>query len=128
VIVNDTDDVFDEGQREYLEQGGLDVRIDSRLANVLPELDVVYINSIAWIGDSFEHLADGVRLTARSPFKPGAIILHPLARGDELDISLDATAHNWYFSQARGATFVRMALLTSMVERVHRVADVRTPS
>jgi aspartate carbamoyltransferase catalytic subunit len=41
---------------------------------------------------------------------------------------LDDTRHNWYFSQARGATFLRMALLTSTVERVHRVADVRPPS
>ena len=95
---------------------------------MLGDLDVVYINSIAWIGDTFERLTGDLRLTDESPLKEGAIVLHPLARGDELDVSLDDTEHNWYFSQARGATFVRMALLTSMVARVHHVADVRPPA
>jgi aspartate carbamoyltransferase catalytic subunit len=128
VVINGDDDVFGEGQRDALAQRGLRLRVEPGLRNNLPALDVVYINSIAWIGDTFERLTQAHRLTADSPFKPGAIVLHPLARGDELDVSLDDTAHNWYFSQARGATFVRMALLTSMVERVHRVADVRPPS
>jgi aspartate carbamoyltransferase catalytic subunit len=128
VIVNPADDLFAAGQREDLERRGLRVRVQRRLGEVLPDLDVVYINSIAWIGDTFERLTGDLGLSASSALKPGAIVLHPLARGDELDVSLDDTPHNWYFSQARGATFVRMALLTSMVERVHRVADVRPPA
>ena len=48
--------------------------------------------------------------------KPEAIILHPLARGAELDRSLDDTPHNWYFAQARGAVFMRMALLSSILK------------
>ena len=128
VVINPTDEVFDAGQRERLEQLGLKLRLERKLGNVLGDLDVVYINSIAWIGDTFERLTGDLRLTTESPLKEGAIVLHPLARGDELDVSLDDTEHNWYFSQARGATFVRMALLTSMVARVHHVADVRPPA
>ncbi|MCA8942807.1 MAG: aspartate carbamoyltransferase [Planctomycetes bacterium] len=128
VIVNPSRDLFDEGQRELLESRGLRIRAEHQLRGVLPELDVVYINSIAWIGDTFERLTGDMGLSADSGLRPDAIVLHPLARGEELDESLDDTDHNWYFSQARGATFVRMALLTSMVERVHRVADVRPPS
>lgn len=128
VVVHESGDPFDEGQREFLEGRGLSIRTARDAASILPELDVVYINSIAWIGDTYEKLADGFRLDARSPLRSDAIVLHPLARGAELDPSLDDTRHNWYFSQARGATFLRMALLTSTVERVHRVADVRPPS
>jgi aspartate carbamoyltransferase catalytic subunit len=47
-----------------------------------------------------------------------------LARGAELSTCLDDTPHNWYFSQARGAVFLRMALLTCMVDRAERVMDV----
>lgn len=128
VIVNPSHELFDPGQRELLEARGLRIRVEHQLRGVLPDLNVVYINSIAWIGDTFERLTGDMELNSDSALDPNAIVLHPLARGAELDQSLDDTEHNWYFSQARGATFVRMALLTSMVERVHRIADVRPPS
>ncbi len=59
-----------------------------------------------------------------SPLKKGAIILLPLARSDELDTSLDETPHNWYFAQARGAVFTRMALLTCITQRTDRVMGI----
>jgi len=58
------------------------------------------------------------------PFKKDSIILHPLARGSELSTSLDQTSKNWYFAQSRGAVFVRMALLTCLMDRTTRVMDV----
>ena len=83
---------------------------------VLPTLDVVYINAIAWTGDSYESHGTKYALNADSDFKPGAIVLHPLARGAELDRNLDDTPHNWYFAQARGAVFIRMALLSATLK------------
>lgn len=123
VIISDQEDPFDEGQREELVKDGLNVRTSMSLNAELPELDVVYINSIAWIGDSFEKLGEDLRLHAKSPLKKGAIIMHPLARGEELHTDLDETEHNWYFAQARGAVYIRMALLTSVVQRVRQVMD-----
>ncbi|TVP86843.1 MAG: aspartate carbamoyltransferase [Thioalkalivibrio sp.] len=123
VIVSNEAENFDEGQRKELEQAGLRLRVVRELDPVLPELDVVYINAIAWVGDSFESLGSGLHLTRESPLKPGAIILHPLARGKELATELDDTPHNWYFAQARGAVFIRMALLTSVVRRISAVMD-----
>ena len=79
-------------------------------------MDVVYINAIAWVGDSYEAHGLEYGLSTKSPLKDGAIILHPLARGDELDTGLDSTPHNWYFAQARGAVFLRMALLSSILK------------
>jgi aspartate carbamoyltransferase catalytic subunit len=123
VIVTDKDEPFDHGQLEELVESGLNVRISRSLNKELPELDVVYINSIAWVGDSFEKLGENLALTSQSPLKKGAIIMHPLARGSELSTDLDNTEHNWYFAQARGAVYIRMALLTSVVQRVREVID-----
>jgi len=124
VIVTSADEVFDEGQREELEAAGLTIDVTDRLDHVLPELDVVYINSIAWVKDGYEEMNQRLGLNASSPLKEGAIILHPLARGKELDEDLDDTAHNWYFSQARGAVYVRMALLTVVAGRAHWVEEL----
>ncbi len=116
--------IFDEGQKEQLINAGLKVSTHQSLDDVLPMLDVVYINAIAWVGDSFESYGERFQISANSPLKEDAIVLHPLARGEELSTDLDDTHHNWYFSQARGAVFLRMALLTCMVERTERVMDV----
>jgi aspartate carbamoyltransferase catalytic subunit len=116
VILTDEEAPFDAGQREELEEAGLHFEVSNDLDAVLPSLDVVYINSIAWKGDDYESLGTRFQLNSASPFKPGAIVLHPLARAEELDRSLDTTPHNWYFAQARGAVFVRMALLSAMLK------------
>lgn len=122
-IVNPSTDILDAQQQQELETAGLEVEKVQKLRDILPEIDVVYINSIAWVGDSYETLTGDIKLTSESPLKKNAIILHPLARGEELDESLDGTAHNWYFSQARGAVFIRMALLTCLVHRINLVVD-----
>ena len=115
-IVTDEEAPFDPGQREELEAAGLRFRIENDLDRALPSLDVVYINAIAWKGDDYESMGTRFRLTAASPLKTGAIVLHPLARGEELNRDLDDTPHNWYFAQARGAVFVRMALLSAVLK------------
>jgi len=115
VIICHEDEVFDAGQKEFLDSTGLKVRVESKLEPVLPELDIVYINSIAWIGDSYKEYGKEYKLSKDSPFKPDAIVMHPLARGEELSTDLDNTPHNWYFAQARSAVFIRMALLTCLI-------------
>jgi aspartate carbamoyltransferase catalytic subunit len=116
VIICDHEEPFGEKQREELEAAGLVLRSSSSLEDELPELDIVYINSIAWVGDSFEEMGTKFCIKGDSPLKKGAIILHPLARGEELSTELDGTDHNWYFAQARGAVFVRMALLACLLK------------
>jgi len=116
VIISDEDQPFAENQREDLEAAGLNLRVSHDLNQELPNLDVVYINAIAWVGDDYEELGSHYRLDKSSPLKPDAIILHPLARGLELARELDETPHNWYFAQARGAVFMRMALLSSILK------------
>jgi aspartate carbamoyltransferase catalytic subunit len=91
---------------------------------VISDLDVVYMNSIALLGDSYRQLDSRYKLHAESPLKPGAVVMHPLARRDELDASLDETQHNLYFAQAAGAVFARQALLTAVLGRTGHVADL----
>lgn len=117
-------EVFDSGQKEQLEEVGIKVITSNSLEECLPKLDVVYINAIAWMGNDAASFGTKFKLDQNSPLKREAIILHPLARGNELSESLDHTSHNWYFAQARGAVFIRMALLTCMSERTERVMDV----
>lgn len=126
VIIHDgsSETLYSEEQKENLLREGLNVRETNSLNEELPNLDVVYINAIAWVEDDFEVMGEDLKLNAKSPLKEGAIVLHPLARGDELCTSLDNTPHNWYFAQARGAVFVRMALLTCIVQRTELVMDV----
>ncbi|HLT92794.1 MAG TPA: aspartate carbamoyltransferase [Woeseiaceae bacterium] len=116
VVVSDQPEPFAEGQLEELLESGLRVRVTDQFEKELPALDVVYQNAILWTGNDYEELGVKFRLDASSPLKPGAVILHPLARGPELATDLDGTPHNWYFAQARGAVFMRMALLATILK------------
>jgi aspartate carbamoyltransferase catalytic subunit len=116
VVISDQDEPFAEEQLEELTGRGLNIRVTDRFEEELPMLDVVYQNAILWTGDDYEELGVKFRLDARSPLKQNAIVLHPLARGPELSLDLDDTVHNWYFAQARGAVFIRMALLATILK------------
>lgn len=116
IIITDVDAPFSEGQREELEKSGLKLRVADNLNHELPDIDIVYLNAITWKDGSYEEHGEQFQLNSASPLKPGAVVMHPLARGKELDRSLDNTPHNWYFSQARGAVFIRMALLSAIMK------------
>lgn len=115
VIITNSSEPFSDEQQQELEKEGLSLRVSNDLDENLPDMDVVYINAIAWVGNSYEEHGIEYKLSKDSPLKKDAIILHPLARGEELSIDLDDTDHNWYFAQARGAVFVRMALMSSIM-------------
>ncbi|MET0066648.1 MAG: aspartate carbamoyltransferase [Candidatus Thiodiazotropha sp.] len=116
VIISEEREPFDEGQYKELSEAGLKLQTTSDMQAILPSLDIVYLNAIAWIDGTFEAYGKTYRLDANSPLKPGAVVMHPLARGSELDRSLDNTPFNWYFAQARGAVFIRMALLSAILK------------
>ena len=45
-------------------------------------------------------------------------ILHPLPRVNEIDRAIDHTSHAYYFQQAQNGLYVRMALLSLILEGV----------
>jgi aspartate carbamoyltransferase catalytic subunit len=49
--------------------------------------------------------------------RPDAIIMHPLPRVGEIDPVVDSDPRAAYFRQAQNGLFVRMALLTLLLDR-----------
>jgi len=112
-----------------LDASGLPYRVVSDIQTDLKSFDVIYMNSIALLGGSYRQMDSRFKLHAESDLKPGAVILHPLARREELDRGLDTTPHNLYFAQAASAVFIRQALLICVLGRLGRVPmHLRRPS
>ena len=120
-IISEMADPLGEGLTEALKRSGIPLAITNDVEEVVSDLDVIYMNSIALLGDSYKALDSRYKLNADSPLKPGAVIMHPLARRGELDTTLDVTPHNLYFAQAAGAVFIRQALLISVLGRLNRI-------
>jgi aspartate carbamoyltransferase catalytic subunit len=123
-VISEMADPFGEEVTERLSQADIDYEVSYDVREQLPDLDVIYMNSIAFLGDSYKKMDGRFKLNAESPVKESAVILHPLARLDELDTSLDKTHHNLYFSQAHGAVFIRQALLLSVLGRLRSLPDL----
>lgn len=120
-IVSEMADPLGEDRKEIEKNSKVKINIVHDINEVLGDLDVIYMNSIAFLGDSYKSLDSRFKLNDKSRLKKGAVVLHPLARLDELSPKLDDTHHNLYFTQAHGAVFIRQALLISVLNRFDRL-------
>lgn len=102
--------------------------ITNNVNEVVSDLDVIYMNSITFLGDSYKSLDSRFKLNKKTRLKEDAVVLHPLARLDELDPVFDGTHHNLYFTQAHGAVFVRQALFLSVLNRFDRLPKNKIPT
>ena len=123
-VISEMADPFGEEVTAQLTAANIDYEVSNDVREHLPGLDVIYMNSIAFLGDSYKNMDSRFKLNSDSPIKESAVILHPLARLDELDTSLDKTPHNLYFSQAHGAVFIRQALLMSVLGRLKTLPNL----
>lgn len=123
-IVSELANPLGEELADLLAEGGVVFELTDNLNDVLSDLDVVYMNSIAFLGDSYKSLDSSFKLNTDSQLKKDAVVLHPLARLDELDETLDETDHNLYFTQAHGAVFVRQALFISILNRFDKIPQL----
>ena len=126
-IISEMADPLGPELEQMLADANLGYTITNDINEVLSDLDVVYMNSIAFLGDSYKSLDSRFKLNAYSKLKEDTVVLHPLARLDELDRTLDDTNHNLYFTQAHGATFMRQALLIAVLNRLDRLPQDRIP-
>lgn len=110
---------------EPIEESPIPIEITNDLQDALPELDVVYVNSIAFLGDSYRNLDSRYKVDSRCGLKPDSVVMHPLARNEELSTELDDTGHNLYFAQAAGAVFLRQALLIAVLDRLAHVGEIK---
>ncbi|ERJ57380.1 aspartate/ornithine carbamoyltransferase family protein [Sphingobacterium paucimobilis] len=122
-IVSELADPLGDELNKLLSEAGIPWLCTHDMEGTVEELDVIYMNSIAFLGDSYKAMDSNFKLHAGSPLKEDAIILHPLARLGELDHSLDDSRHNLYFDQAHGAVFVRQALYMAVLDRVKDIGD-----
>lgn len=125
-IISEMADPFGDDVIGYLGEAEIDYEVRNDIQEVVDSLDIIYMNSIAFLGDSYKSLGARYKLDANSALKKDAVILHPLARLDELDTSLDRTPHNLYFSQAHGAVFIRQALILSVLGRLDTLPDLES--
>ncbi len=122
-IVSEMVDPLGDELPNDLDNAKVDYYLTNNINEVVSDLDVIYMNSITFLGDSYKSLDSRYKLDKDSQLKNNAVVLHPLARLDELDITLDDTDHNLYFTQAHGAVFIRQALLISILNRFGRLPD-----
>ena len=105
---------------EYLDEHGVRYELESDIDRVIGEVDVVYQTRIRP-----ERVRGGAKglghysidSTVVQRMKPDALILHPLPRTVELDKSVDADPRAMYFRQAMNGLYVRMALLTMLLDK-----------
>jgi aspartate carbamoyltransferase catalytic subunit len=120
-VISEMADPLGPELEEQIKEAGIEIEVRNDLETVVSDLDVIYMNSIALLGDSYKTLDSRFKINAKTKLKSDAVIMHPLARLDELDTCYDKTKHNLYFSQAHGAVFVRQALLISVLDRLDRI-------
>ena len=105
---------------DYLEEHGVHYELESDLERVISEVDVVYLTRIhpkrMQLHDRGSLGRFAIDSALVQQMKPSALILHPLPRTAELDKSVDDDPRALYFRQARNGLYVRMALLTMLLE------------
>lgn len=122
-VVSEMADPFGADLTQDLHKAGIDYEVTHDIRKQLSDMDIIYMNSIAYLGDSYRTLDSRYKINRQSCLKQDAVILHPLARLGELSTDLDDTQHNLYFSQAHGAVFIRQALLISLLGRLGGLPD-----
>ena len=103
---------------DYLDEHNIHYELESDLERVIGEVDVVYQTRIRpdRVRDAGGLKRYAIDSSVVQKMKPDALILHPLPRTVELDESVDDDPRALYFRQARNGLYVRMALLTMLLE------------
>ena len=104
---------------EYLEGHGVRYELEPDIDRIIGEVDVVYQTRIR--PERVTGLRSPQQYAINSAvlrkMKPDALILHPLPRTVELDKSVDEDPRALYFRQAVNGLYVRMALLTMLLDK-----------
>jgi len=106
---------------EYLDRHNVHYELTCNLRQAIGEADVIYQTRIRP-----DRAADAARKqyaidsTVVQNMKPNAMIMHPLPRTVEVDKTVDNDPRALYFRQAANGLYVRMALLTMLLEHDFR--------
>src|SRR5579864_498995 len=103
----------------YLDEHGVRYELESDVDRVIGEADVIYQTRIRPERMNEAHAARRYAIGTEMlrKMKPDALILHPLPRTVELDKAVDDDPRALYFRQAANGLYVRMALLTMLLDK-----------
>jgi aspartate carbamoyltransferase catalytic subunit len=103
---------------EYLDRHAVSYELETDLNKVVSEVDVVYQTRIKpdRVANAPVLRSYAIDSAVLRRMKPNAMILHPLPRTVELDKTVDSDPRALYFRQAKNGLFVRMALLTMVLD------------
>lgn len=103
----------------YLDEHGVRYELESDIDRVIREVDVVYQTRIRpeRMKDTQSLKRYAIDSAVLRRMKSDAMILHPLPRTVELDKTVDGDPRALYFRQAINGLYVRMALLTMVLEK-----------
>jgi aspartate carbamoyltransferase catalytic subunit len=103
---------------EYLDRHGVKYELESDLSRVIGEVDVVYQTRIRPDRmSSILHYKYAINSNVLARMKKDALVMHPLPRTVELDKTVDDDPRALYFRQAKNGLYVRMALLTLLLDK-----------
>jgi aspartate carbamoyltransferase catalytic subunit len=104
---------------DYLDEHGVKYELEPDVQRVIGEADVIYQTRIrperVTEAHSARRYAIGTEMLRK--IKPDALIMHPLPRTVELDKAVDDDPRALYFRQAANGLYVRMALLTMLLDK-----------
>lgn len=115
--------------KAHLTEHGIPFTDGAKLAEVLPELDAVYVTRMQseWdtAGETGKvNYADYSITSANvSRLKPTAVIMHPLPRGPEIAPAVDEDPRAVYWRQERNGMWMRVAILLKIFRADHLVRD-----
>lgn len=103
---------------DYLDEHGALYELESDIDRVIHDVDVIYQTRIRpeRVRDRQQLQRYAINSGTVSKMKADALILHPLPRTVELDRTVDSDPRALYFKQAANGLYVRMALLTMLLE------------
>lgn len=104
-----------------LKKQGIKFSFHRTLEEVLSKADILYMTRIQnerLNPSQRESFKDAFRLTENmlAKAKKNLKVLHPLPRVNEIESAVDKTSHAHYFQQAENGLYVRMALLSLILE------------
>lgn len=109
-------------KQDVCERSGISYREVHTIEEVMPELDVLYMTRVQkerfLDEDEFDRVKDSFVLDAArmSLAKKQMAVLHPLPRVNEILPEVDADSRAAYFRQVENGKFVRMALISKLLE------------
>lgn len=109
-------------KEDICEKNGIEYREVKTMEEVMPELDVLYMTRVQkerfLDEDEYDLVKDSFVLDCEklSTAKEKMAILHPLPRVNEILTEVDDDPRAAYFRQVENGKFVRMALITKLIE------------